>query len=189
MANTTLHIKNMVCDRCKAAVRTTIEGCQLKPLSVDLGVAVIEGSVDDATLQQVSSALQRQGFELLGDRREQTVDAIRSLIIKLVHQQDSRTHLRLSDFLVQELHADYSSLSKLFSESTGSTIENFYVRQRIERVKELLSYGELTLSQIAVKLNYSSTAYLSAQFKQVTGMTPTAYKSAQSPERRALDQL
>lgn len=179
----------MVCDRCKAAVRHVAESLGLCPVAVELGVLTVEGSVSSEKQEELRSALEKQGFELLADRREQTVDHIRSLIVDLVHRQDSQTPLRLSDYLADRLHADYSALSKLFSELTGSTIENFYVRQRIEHVKELLSYGELSLSQIAVKLNYSSTAYLSAQFKQVTGMTPTAFKSSHTAERRTLDSL
>lgn len=177
----------MVCDRCIAAVRSLLEGLGFTPLSMSLGTAVVEGAVDDEACERLQAELRRQGFELLQGREEQLVGQIRSAIVELVHRHDAQTPLRLSAFLADRLHVDYSSLSKLFSERTGSTIESYYVRQRIERVKELLSYGELTLSQIAVRLNYSSTAYLSAQFKQVTGQTPTAYKKA--AERQTLDSL
>lgn len=187
METTTLHIKNMVCDRCIAAVRSLLEGMGLKPLRVSLGAAEVEGTLDSAATDRLQAELRRLGFELLQGRNEQVVGQIRSAIVELVHKHDAQTPLRLSAFLADRLHTDYSSLSKLFSEQTGSTIESYFVRQRIERVKELLSYGELTLSQIAVRLNYSSTAYLSAQFKQVTGMTPTAYKKA--AERQTLDSL
>lgn len=107
----------------------------------------------------------------------------------MVHYRDNRSETNLSDYLQQELHMEYSSLSKLFSEVTGMTIERFYIEQRIERVKELLSYGELTLTQIAFQLHYSSVAYLSSQFKMVTGFTPSAYKNLQRKDRRALDQI
>lgn len=189
MSETTIHIKNMVCDRCKAAVRATAVQLGLHPTTVELGLLRVQDDMDGNTMAQLREALQQQGFELLADRREQTVDRMRSLIVELVHKQDSQTALRLSDYLADHLHADYSALSKLFSELTGSTVENYYVRQRIERVKELLSYGELSLSQIAIKMNYSSTAYLSAQFKQVTGMTPTAFKNSRKHERIPLDSL
>lgn len=179
----------MVCDRCKMAVRTIVEDLGLTPLEVELGVVTIDGLLTSEQRLSMKTALEQQGFELLADRREQTIDRIRSLIVELVHKQDSQTPLRLSDYLAEQLHSDYSALSKLFSELTGSTIENYYVRQRIERVKELLSYDELSLSQIALKLNYSSTAYLSTQFKQVTGMTPTAFKSKHRDERQTLDSL
>lgn len=189
MHETTIHIKNMVCDRCKAAVHAIALQVGLHPVSIELGLLRVQEVVDGATMTKLREALQQQGFQLLNDRREQTVERMRSLIVELVHKQDSQTSLRLSSYLAEHLHADYSALSKLFSESTGSTVENYYVRQRIERVKELLSYGELSLSQIAVKMNYSSTAYLSAQFKQVTGMTPTAFKASRCHERIPLDSL
>lgn len=179
----------MVCDRCKASVRAVAEQLGLHPTTIELGLLRVQEAVDSSMMDQLRKELQRQGFELLDDRRQQTVDRMRSLIVELVHKQDSQTTLRLSDYLADHLHADYSALSKLFSELTGSTVENYYVRQRIERVKELLSYGELSLSQIAIKMNYSSTAYLSAQFKQVTGMTPTAFKNSSKPERIPLDSL
>lgn len=186
--STTIRIKNMVCDRCKAAVRTTAEGLGMKPTEVELGRLTVEGTVGTAAMQQLKDRLESQGFELLADRREQTVDQIRSIIVTLVHRNDNQSPQRLSDSLSQQLHADYSALSKLFSEQTGQTIESYYVHQRIERVKELLSYGELSLSQIAVRLGYSSTAYLSAQFKQITGMTPTAFKTSHGM-RRTLDSI
>lgn len=187
--STTLSIKNMVCDRCKAAVRRIVEAHGLQPVKVELGLVDVAGTLDADTRQGLQEALRAEGFELLADRREQTVDRMRSLIVELVHRQDGQPPQRLSDYLSGRLHSDYSALSKLFSELTGSTVESYYVRQRIERVKELLSYGELSLSQIAVRMGYSSTAYLSAQFKQVTGITPSAFKAANSQGRQTLDSL
>lgn len=184
----TLHIKNMVCDRCRAAVQQTLRAVGLEPVSVELGTATVAAPPSPEQLEQLRQRLSGQGFELLGDRREQTVDRIRSLIVELVHRQNSQTQQRLSDWLASQMHADYSALSKLFSELTGNTIESYYVRQRVERVKELLSYGELTLSQISVRLGYSSVAYLSTQFKQVTGITPTAFKTGLGT-RQPLDRV
>lgn len=186
---TTLSVKNMVCDRCKAAVRRIVEAAGLRPTRVELGLVDVLGTPDGDTLRRLQAALRAEGFELLADRREQTVDRVRSLIVELVHRQDGQPPQRLSDYLSGQLHSDYSALSKLFSELTGSTVESYYVRQRVERVKELLSYGELSLSQIAVRMGYSSTAYLSAQFKQVTGITPSAFKASSGQGRRTLDSL
>lgn len=187
--DTTLYIKNMVCDRCKMAVRQTLEKAQLRPLNVDLGIAVVEGKVSDEKKEELRSNLRQLGFELLDDRRQQAIDRIKSLIIQLVHYRDNNSTVNLSDYLVSQLHMDYSTISKLFSEFTSMTIEHYYILQRVERVKELLTYDELSLTQIALKTNYSSVAYLSSQFKQVTGMTPTQFKTLEKNTRKGLDQI
>lgn len=189
MTTTTLYIKNMVCDRCRMSVEQALRDNGLHPVDVQLGVAQVEGTVSAEQRAQVADALQSLGFELLGDRRQQVVEQIRAAVIQLVHYRDNQSATNLSDYLQQELHTEYSSLSKLFSEVTGMTIERYYIEQRIERVKELLTYGELTLTQIAFRLHYSSVAYLSSQFKMVTGITPSAYKSLQRKDRRPLDRI
>ena len=189
MTITTLYIKNMVCDRCRMSVEQALRDNGLHPIDVQLGVAQVEGDVSDERRAQLADALQALGFKLLADRRQQVVEQIRAAVIRLVHYRDNRSEVNLSDYLQQELHMEYSSLSKLFSEVTGTTLERYYIEQRIERVKELLTYGELTLTQIAFQLHYSSVAYLSSQFKMVTGITPSAYKNLQHKDRRALDQI
>lgn len=186
---TTFHIKNMVCDRCRMSVEQALRDNGLHPVNVQLGVAQVEGTVSAEQRTQLADALQSLGFELLSDRRQQVVEQIRAAVIQLVHYRDNLSATNLSDYLQQELHTEYSSLSKLFSEVTGMTIERYYIEQRIERVKELLTYGELTLTQIAFQLHYSSVAYLSSQFKMVTGITPSAYKSLLHKDRRPLDQI
>lgn len=186
---TTLYIKNMVCDRCKMAVDRTLRDNGLQPVSVELGEVTVEGDIDAAMRSSVRTGLERLGFELLDDKRHQTIDKIKSSIIRLVHYRDNNSTLNLSDFLSSELHQDYSALSKLFSEVEGKTIERYYIEQRIERVKELIKYDELSLTQIALKMNYSSTAYLSSQFKSVTGMTPTQFKALKENTRKPLDKI
>ncbi len=187
--DTILYIKNMVCDRCKMAVRQTLEKAQLRPLNVDLGIAVVEGKISDGKKEELRESLRQLGFELLDDRRQQTIDRIKSLIIQLVHYRDNNSTLNLSDYLTSQLHMDYSTISKLFSEFTSMTIEHYYILQRVERVKELLTYDELSLTQIALKTNYSSVAYLSSQFKQVTGMTPSHFKTLEKNTRKGLDKI
>lgn len=189
MTLTTLYIKNMVCDRCRMSVDKALRDNGLHPVDVQLGVAQVEGGVSAECRTRLADALQALGFELLADRRQQVAERIRAAVIRLVHYRDNQSATNLSDYLQQELHMEYSSLSKLFSEVTGMTIERYYIEQRIERVKELLTYGELTLTQIAFQLHYSSVAYLSSQFKMVTGMTPSAYKSLRRKDRRSLDQI
>lgn len=189
MTATTLYIKNMVCDRCRASVATVLVQAGLHPLEVGLGEARVEGEVSEAQRARLAEALEALGFSLLADRREQVAQQIRAAVIRLVHYRGEAPPVNLSDYLQSELHMEYSSLSKLFSEQTGTTIERYYIEQRIERVKELISYNELTLTQIAFSLHYSSVAYLSSQFKMVTGMTPTAYKNLEHKDRKPLDQI
>ena len=179
----------MVCDRCIMAVHKTIEEMGLKPIDVKLGSATVEGAIDDNQRQELRKKLQSIGFELLDDQRQRTIEQIRTAIIQLVHYNDNNSPANLSSYLSEKLGQDYSALSKLFSEYASKTIERYYMEMRIERVKELLTYGELTLSQIALKLNYSSTAYLSSQFKSVTGMTPSQFKKMQGDKRRKLDEI
>lgn len=186
---TTIYIKNMVCDRCIMAVRKTIEDMGLKPIEAKLGSAVIEGSINNDQLRELRKKLQAIGFELLDDRYQRTIEQIRTAIIELVHYNNNNTPINLSAYLSKKLSQDYSTLSKLFSEYASKTIEHYYMEMCIERVKELLTYGELTLSQIAFKLNYSSTAYLSSQFKAVTRMTPSQFKKMQGDKRRKLDEI
>lgn len=186
---TTLYIKNMVCDRCIMAVDKTLRENGLTPAAVELGKAEIDGEVNDDKRRQIRQDLQKIGFELLDDKRHQTIEKIKTAIIQLVHYNDNHSVMNLSDYLQDNLHQDYSSLSKLFSEYASKTIERYYIEQRIERVKELLTYGELSLTQIALKMNYSSVAYLSSQFKNVTGMSPSQFKKMQKNTRKGLDKI
>ena len=187
--STTLYIKNMVCDRCKRAVSSTLQRAGLTPESVELGVATVTEPINAAKRKELEGQLHDLGFELLDDKRLKTIERIKNSVIELVHYNNSSTPLTLSSFLSSKLGGDYSALSKLFSEYTGMTIERYYILQRIERVKELLFYDELTLSQIALKMNYSSTAYLSSQFKNVTGMTPTQFKQMKQNMLKPLDKI
>ncbi len=186
---TTLYIKNMVCDRCKAAVKNALQSLGLKPVSVELGIAYIEGEIDKDKTDEIRTTLCDLGFELLEDKQKQIIDRIKSEIIELVHYKDNKSDVNLSTHLSGKLATDYSTLSKLFSESTGMTIERYIILQKIERVKELLFYDEMSVSEIALKMNYSSTAYLSTQFKSVTGMTPSQFKAAGKKSLKQLDKV
>lgn len=186
---TTLYIKNMVCDRCKAAVKNALQSLGLKPVSVELGIAYIEGEIDKDKTDEIRTTLCDLGFELLEDKQKQIIDRIKSEIIELVHYKDNKSDVNLSTHLSGKLATDYSTLSKLFSESTGITIERYIILQKIERVKELLFYDEMSVSEIALKMNYSSTAYLSTQFKSVTGMTPSQFKAAGKKSLKQLDKV
>src|SRR5690606_28337477 len=129
------------------------------------------------------------GFEVIDDRKSLIIEKIKNIIIDLVHHQDNDTKSNLSDVLSSKLHHDYNYLSNLFSEIEGTTIEKYFIAQKIEKVKELLVYDELSLSEIAFRLNYSSVAYLSNQFKKVTGLTPSHFKQIREDKRKSLDEV
>lgn len=185
-----LYIKNMVCDRCKMVVKTQLEESGLHPVSIELGV--IELAEDEITQSQQDIAkakLESVGFELLEDKKSQIIEAIKTAIIELIRKRnDDDIRLKLSDYIASTLRYDYNYLSSQFSEAEGITIEQFAIQQRIERVKELLAYGELSLKEIAYDLGYSSIAALSGQFKKVMHITPTAWK-ASNPMRKPLDKV
>jgi AraC-like DNA-binding protein len=141
------------------------------------------------TLQKFSSDLQRVGFELLDDQKKQQIEKIKTVLLEKIQKADVEEHFGLIKFLTRELHKDYSHLSKLFTEVEGITIEQFFILQKIEKVKEWLVYDELTLSEISYQLGYSSVAHLSAQFKRVTGMTPSEFKKLGNNNRKSIDSI
>lgn len=178
----------MVCDRCKMAVETVFEKLDLHPSNVVLGeVELTEEALPASKYQDVKIALENLGFELLEDKRKALVVQIKAAIVELAHYSKEPLKVNLSEYLSQKLIADYSSLSTAFSAEENNTIEHYYIQQKIEKAKELLSYGELTLSEIAFQLNYSSVAHLSAQFKKEAGVTPSQFK--QDLKRKTLDRV
>ena len=185
----TIYIKNMVCKRCKMLVKSTIEKLGLHPIQVDLGEVVLQESDISAVKKQLSLDLQVLGFDLLDDKKTRTIEKVKNRIVELVHSHDDKLQITLSEYLTQELHQNYSALSNLFSEVEGITIEKYYILQKIEKVKELLVYDELSLNEIAFQLNYSSASYLSNQFKKVTGLTPSHFKKFRTIKRKPLEEL
>lgn len=167
----------MVCPRCIMAVENLLQHLQIKTVEVRLGVVILEDIIMPEQKENLKEKLEVLGFELLEDSQQQIIERIKSIIIDLVHYDKENNESNISTLLVDELNRDYSWLSKLFSSTEGITIEQFMIRQRIEHIKELLSYNEKTLSEIALEMGYSSVAHLSAQFKKITGLTPTQYKS------------
>lgn len=178
----------MVCNRCITAVRNELVAAGLDVSSVELGEAEINEPSPEQ-LQRLDESLKSLGFELINDRKSRMIEQIKNEIVYLVHHSDETLNTNLSTWLADKLHYDYTYLSNLFSEVEGTTIEKYYIAQRIEKVKELLVYDELSLSQIADALGYSSTAYLSSQFKKITGLTPTFYKSVKEIKRKKIDEL
>lgn len=186
---TTLHIKNMVCSRCIRVVRDELEALGLHVIRVALGGATISG--ESLNMRQIQQRLQANGFEILESATAKIVERIKTLIIELVHSDElTEMHDNLSDMIVNAIGRDYTSLSHLFSSVEAITIERFFILQKIERAKELLTYGELSASEIAYKLGYSSPAHLSRQFKQTTGFTPREFKTAWATVQRIpLDEI
>lgn len=170
-------------------VKSTLEKLGLHPIQVELGEIELQENDISSVKSQLKEELQSIGFELLDDKKVKTIEKIKNRIVDLVQNKNNSLNTRLSDYLTEEVHQDYSSLSNLFSEVEGITIEKYYILQKIEKVKELLVYDEFSLSEIAFQLNYSSVAYLSSQFKKVTGLTPSHFKKLRTIKRRPLDEL
>jgi len=180
-----LAIKNMVCQRCVRVVKEELEKLGLEVKEIDLGEATVFGKADPEEIKQV---LADAGFELLEDKKARQVEQIKNYIIQLIQEPETR-NLNYSDLIAEHLGRDYHYLSQLFSSSENVTIERYIILQKIEKVKEWLVYDELSLSEMAYKLGYSSVAHLSSQFKQVTGFTPTAFKKLKAHNRKPLDEV
>jgi len=184
-----VYIKNMVCNRCIMVVRQEFEKAGLKPVDVKMGEVELARKPTDAQLKKFNSSLNRLGFEILDNQKQKQIERIKNLLIEKIQSGDVEEHFTLSAFLVKKLNKEYSQLSRLFSEVEGITIEQFLILQKIEKVKEWITYAELTLSEIAWKLGYSSVAHLSAQFRKITGMTPTEFKKLGVVNRKSLDNI
>lgn len=184
-----LYIKNMVCPRCIAAVREALTESGAEVMSVTLGEAEIVGEPDDGRKREIAARLEKAGFELLEDRRSRIISSVKNGIVELIYAHEVMPEVNLSEYLSDRLHLEYKYISTLFSETEGRSIEKYFIAQKIERVKELLIYDELTLGQIAFRLGYSSVAHLSMQFKRETGIAPSVYKRSGVRNRRSLDEL
>lgn len=168
-------------------VRDEFRELGFEPTSVELGIVTLPNELTVEDKENIKSVLKPLGFELIDDKRARLIELIKSNIIQLVHSNNSDLKTNLSDYLTERVNHDYSFLSNLFSETENTTIEKYFIAQKIERVKELLVYDELSLSEIADLMNYSSSAHLSAQFKKVTGLTPSHFKKVKENKRKPLD--
>jgi AraC-like DNA-binding protein len=179
----------MVCARCKMVVKTEFEKLGLHTISVELGEVELQESITESQKEDLLQNLQVLGFDIIDDKKSKTIEKIKNLIVDLVHHKNNELKVNLSDYLVENLNQDYSTLSNLFSEVENTTIEKYFISQKIEKVKELLIYNELTLSEIADMLNYSNVAHLSNQFKKITGFTPTYFKQLKDKKRIQIENL
>lgn len=187
----TLVVKNMVCHRCILSVEEILRTLGIPYHEVLVGEIHLRHTLTENDRESIKESLGKIGLELIDSRVGELIEKIKQLVIKKARNEvdEKDRKIKLSVYLVSRLHHEYTSLSKLFSETEGRTIENFYIIHRIEKAKELLVYGQLSLSQIAFELDYSSVAHLSSQFKKITGLTPSHFKGIGNAKRKTLDQL
>ncbi len=179
----------MVSIRCKMVVKSELDKLGLHYTTVELGNVEVKEEISTETREKLKAALKISGLELMDDKRAVLIEKIKNVIIERVHYSDEILHINFSDYLSEKLNYDYTYLANLFSEVTGITVEHFIIAHKIERVKELLLYDELTLTQISYKLNYSSVAHLSYQFKKVTGLTPTFFRKMKEKRFTPLENM
>jgi AraC-like DNA-binding protein len=185
----TLYIKYMVSLRCKMFVKDELHKLGLHPVSIDLGVVEIQDDITDEQIEAFGKNLKIGGLELLDDKKNILVEKIKNTIIDMIHYSNEMPKVNDSDYISEKLGYDYTYLSNTFSEVKGITIQQYIIQNKIERVKELLLYDELTLTEIAWELEYSSVAHLSNQFKKVTGLTPTYFKELKNKRQKNLENL
>jgi AraC-like DNA-binding protein len=179
----------MVCIRCKMVVKEVLTKLGLHYTSVELGEAEVLENISSEQHEQIKTALLKSGLELMDDKKSVLIQKIKNVIIELVHYSEEPLVINFSEYLSRKLNHDYTYLANLFSEVQGITIEKFLITHKIERVKELLVYNEMNLTEIAYHLHYSSVAHLSAQFKKVTGLTPSHFKKLKNKRRSMLDDV
>lgn len=179
----------MVCIRCQMVVKAELEKLGLKYIDVKIGEANIIEDIAPEQMKQLDIALKKSGLLLMDNKKSILVEKIKAAIIELVHYTEEQIKVNLSDYLSEKLNYDYTYLANLFSEVKGITIEKFYLKHKIEKVKELIVYDELNLSEIAFKMHYSSVAHLSNQFKKITGLTPSHFKILKNKRRDTLENV
>ena len=179
----------MVCLRCKMVVESVLQNMGVYITTVELGEVQTRDELSQKQLKQLKISLLKFGLELMEDKKSMFVEKIKNIIVEMIHYNDELPETNFSDFLSEKLNYDYNYISNLFSEVKGITIEHYIIAHKIERAKELLIYNELTLTDIAFKLHYSSVAHLSKQFKKVTGLTPSFFKNMKHKRLIALENL
>jgi AraC family transcriptional regulator len=179
----------MVCNRCIMVVQQEFGKAGIKPLQVNMGEVQLTEELTEKQLADINNRLTNLGFEILDTRKQKIIEKIKSLLISTVQSGEVEEHFSITDFLSKKLNKEYTQVSRLFSEVESITIEQYFILQKIEKVKEWLLYKELTLSEISWKLGYSSASHLSAQFKKITGLTPSQFKKTGITQRKSLDEV
>ena len=181
-----IHIKYMVSLRCKMAVKEELDKLKLKHTSIELGEVNLKKDITGDDREYLRKGLLKKGLELIDDKKSQLIEKTKTIIIELIHYSEENPKINYSDYISEKLDYNYNHLSSLFSEVTGTTIVNYIIINKIERVKELLLYDELTLTEISLLMEYSSVAHLSHQFKKITGLTPTYIKKMKQYKKRIM---
>lgn len=184
-----LLIQNMVSLRCKMKVKSELEKFGIHYKSVELGEVNLSEPITEATKIKLKTELHRSGLELMDNKKAMLIEKIINIIVEMVHYSDEFSNVNFSTFLSEKMHQDYHKLAEIFSKTKGVTIEHFIILHKIERIKELLIYDELSISEISYKMHYSSAAHLSRQFKQFTGLTPSFFKSLSIRKRTNLEDI
>ncbi len=179
----------MVSNRCKMAVKEKLRKLGLHFIMVDLGEVEIMETISSDQHEQLKKSLKESGLELMDDKRAVLIEKIKNVIIEMVHHSDGMIKVNFSDYLSEKLNHDYTYLANLFSEIQGTTIEHFIIEHKVERIKELIIYDELNITEIAWKMNYSSVAHLSNQFKKVTGLSPSHFKQLKEKRRTPIEEI
>lgn len=179
----------MVSNRCKMAVKEELKKLGLHFIVVDLGEVEIMENISMDQREKLKSSLLNSGLELMDDKKAMLIEKIKNVIIEMVHHSTENIKVNFSDYLSEKLNHDYTYLSNLFSEVQGTTIEQFIISHKTERIKELIIYGELNITEIAWKMNYSSVAHLSSQFKKVTGLSPSHFKQLKDKRRNPIEEI
>jgi AraC-like DNA-binding protein len=177
----------MVSARCKLVVKEALQRAGLRFDMVHLGEVEIVGPISEGQRHQLKYALRQSGLELIEDKRHMLAEKIKNIVIEMVHYSDEIIKVNFSCYLAEKLHHDYTYMSNLFSEIQGITIEQFIISHKVERIKELIIYGELNITEIAWKMNYSSVAHLSNQFKKATGLSPSQFKQLKDKHRTTIE--
>jgi AraC-like DNA-binding protein len=184
-----LYIKYMVSLRCKMVVKDELRKLGINYSNISLGQVELAEEINHSQVENIRTALKQFGLELMDDKKSVLIEKIKDVVIEMVHYEDELPKVNFSDYLTEKLGYNYTYLANLFSETEGTTIEHFIIIHKIERVKELIIYDELNLTEIAWKLHYSSVAHLSNQFKKITGLTPSFFKSLKNKKRNNLENL
>ncbi len=182
-------VKNMVCNRCISAVESILKDLKIEVNQISLGEVETKNQISDKELETLNLKLKSTGFEILEDFSKKQIEKIKTLMITKIAEEDLGDDFILSEFLSSKLHRDYSSISKLFSQNENVTLEQYFILQKIEKVKELFLYKEFNLTEISQKLGYKSVQHLSNQFKKITGFSPTQFLNSKEKKRIALDKV
>ena len=184
-----IYVKNMACESCKIFVKEVLDELHIKSVKVGLGEIETKNDVSDEDKEKLNVKIKKAGLELLEKKNGVLIEKIRAVIIDYVYKSDDQAHTKFSVLLSEKLHHDYVYLANFFSEVEATTIEQYLIALKIERIKELILFDELTLTQISYKLNYSSVAHLSNQFKKITGLTPTHFKKLKEKRRLTIQEI